>query len=298
MTAFIDKFQRYTGFRSLAWLILINAAMFLAVWTAIAAGSFFGMSGNFTMPWLCVSSDPMVFITHPWTALTYMVTHYEFLHFLFNVLWLYWFGTLLYTRVSDRQFTWLYVFGGVVGAVCYVAVTAFWPELQTPGGYLCGASASVLAIMTTAAILSPDREIRLFLFGNVKLKWVAVVCIALTFLGLGGGNPGAQSAHVGGVAAGALFPFIFLGRGKSASSARQKKPFEAPSGFRKIRINVKRDGNAVAQAAAKRLSDAERLDQLLDKIRQSGYRSLSAGERNELNLLSQRIDKIHSNNPK
>ena len=218
-----------------------------------------------------------------------MLTHYDFLHLLFNVLWLYWFGLLLFPRVSDRDILWLYVAGGVAGSLCYVAVTSLWPELQNPGAYLCGASASVLAIMTTAAIINPNREIRLFIVGAVRLKWIATACIVLTFMGLGGGNAGASAAHVGGVVAGALFPSLALRR-------KEDKALGIPAQFRRIRINVHRDGNAVAKAAANRLSDAERLDQILDKIRQSGYQSLSAGERNELNILSQRIDRIQNDN--
>ena len=57
------------------------------------------------------------------------------------------------------------------------------------------------------------------------------------------------------------------------------------------RKNVRRDGNAVARAAGGRLSDMSRLDELLDKIRLSGYASLTDVERRELNALSRKIEK-------
>lgn len=285
MAAFIDKFQRYCGSRTLAWLITGNAAAFLIVWAVIISGNALGIAGNFTMPWLCVSAEPEAAVRHPWTLATYMFTHYDFFHLLFNVLWLYWFGLMLFPRVSGRRLLWLYVGGGLAGALLYVGVTFLAPALSEQGAYLCGASASVLAVMTAAAFIIPDREVNLFLIGSVKLKWVTIACVALTLFGVGGGNMGAQSAHIGGVAFGAIFALAFR---RKSSSAHVGNPGSATRP-KKIRLNVRRDGNAVAEAAGGRLSDAGRLDQLLDKIRLSGYGSLSTGERNELTQLSKRI---------
>lgn len=282
MTAFIDNFIRVCGSRTLASIIGLNIAVFLLGWIVILAGDSLGMSGNFTMSWLCVSSDPSIFLSHPWTAITYMVTHYDFLHLLFNMLWLYWFGIMLTTPGKGRKLLRLYSGGGLTGTAMYVAVTAIWSSLSTPGAYLCGASASVLAVMTAVSVISPDRRINLFLIGPVKLKWISIACIALTFLGLGGGNPGAQSAHIGGVMFGAVFAIVSTRRESSEKRDRQ---------FSVKRVRVARDGNAVAKVAAGRLSDTSRLDELLDKIRFSGYSSLTTGERNELNELSRRIDK-------
>jgi len=284
VAAFIDKFQTACGSIQLARLIIANVTVFLLAWIVILAGNQMGFDGNFTMPWLCVSSSFGISLRHPWTIATYMLTHYDFLHLLFNMLWLYWFGTLLYPRVKGNRLLRLFVGGGLTGAIFYVSVTAFWPESSQDSTYLCGASASVLAIMTSAAVMSPERRINLFLLGAVKLKWIAVCCIALTLLGLGGGNPGAQSAHIGGVLFGGIYPYMPAMRKvwtkKNTSTIRHRQ-----------NRNVKRNGAAVASVAAGRLSDSSRLDQLLDKIRLSGYSSLTSGERNELNELSQRIDK-------
>ena len=59
--------------------------------------------------------------------------------------------------------------------------------------------------MAVAAIRTPDLRVGLFLIGEVKLKWVAIGCIILTFVGVGGGNSGGQAAHIGGVIFGASF---------------------------------------------------------------------------------------------
>ncbi len=290
MEDFIKSFKRYCGGSAvLAGLIGGNILIFLIVWIVILIGRQYGLEGNFTMPWLCVSSNPDMALHHPWTLLTYMVTQYDFIHLLFNVLWLFWFGVFIPYSISEKQRLMLYVGGGVTGALLYVGVNLLSPSSVVAGGYLCGASAAVLAIMTAVAIWSPRREIRLFLIGNVQLKWVALGCIVLTFIGLNGGSGGAQSAHIGGVLFGAVFGFATVRKSAKRTVTTSNPAHVQPR--RKVRINVRRNGKAVAEAAAGRLNDVGRLDQLLDKIRLSGYSSLTAGERNELNLLSQRLDK-------
>lgn len=276
----------------LAGLILLNLCIFFAVWIVTLIGRQYGPEGNFTMPWLCVSSDPLTALHRPWTLLTYMVTQYDFIHLLFNVLWLFWFGILLPEWLSEGRRLLLYLGGGLTGGLLYVAVNQLWPTSSAPGGYLCGASAAVLAVMSAAAIWTPRREIRLFLIGNVQLRWVALGCIILTFLGLNGGSGAAQSAHIGGVVFGGIYAFALLLISRKRLSLSRKS--SGAGNPRKLRPNVRRDGKAVAEAAANRLSDTGRLDQLLDKIRISGYSSLTAGERNELNLISQRLDKNKS----
>lgn len=296
MAGFIESFRRYCGgSRVLSGLILANLLIFLTVWIVILIGGQFGMDGNFTMPWLCVASSPEVALRHPWTILSYMVTQYDFIHLLFNVLWLFWFGIFIPVWISERRRFVLYIGGGVTGALFYVAANLIWPAASASGGYLCGASAAVLAVMTAVAIWTPRREVRLLLFGAVQLRWVALGCIILTFVGLNGGSGAAQSAHIGGVAFGAVFAFalssVFKKRKPSVTSTSYTSFSPEVPQRKKIRIFVRRDGKAVADAAANRLSDTGRLDWLLDKIRLSGYSSLTAGERNELNLLSQRLDK-------
>ncbi len=299
MADIINSLKRYCGGSSvIAVLIIANAEIFLLVWLTTIIGQRFGLVGNFTMPWLCVSSSPEEVLIHPWTLLTYMVTQYDFIHLLFNVLWLFWFGVFIPFTVSEKRRFLLYAGGGLAGGLFYVATNIIFPSTNVAGGFLCGASAAVLSIMTAVAVWEPKREIRLFFFGGVQMRWIAIICIALTFFGMNSGSWAAQSAHIGGVVFGVLFAVVTRNTSASSASSRYEKPGREETGFfskprKVIRINVRRDGKAVAQAA-EHLSDTGRLDILLDKIRISGYGSLSAGERNELMLLSQRLKKNNS----
>lgn len=268
------------GSKALAAIIAVNLAVFAAVWAVILLSGDRSGGDALTHAWLCVPGNAAAALRHPTTCLTYMVTHYDILHLLFNMLWLFWFGQMLGPSSPVRRVLTAYIGGGVAGAVAYIGAIAAIPSLGTGSVYLTGASAAVLSVMTTAAILNPDRPVRLMLFGEVKLKWLTVACVALTLLGLGGGSPGAQSAHIGGVLFGSAYAIVIL-----RSRLRTKRPAEpAP-----VRRGVHMDGHAVAKAAAGRLADHARLDELLDKIGTSGYNSLSARERLELDALSRRL---------
>lgn len=269
------------GSRSLAWLMVINVAVWLIV--TILRIPLSPLPVN-TEPWLSLPSSMPVFLSRPWTLLTYMVVQYDFLHLLFNVLWLYWFGIIILTALSDRHLLWLYIGGGLCGGLFFLACSA----LGWGGGLLCGSSASVLAVMSAAAIRMPDYRLNLFLIGPVALKWVALVCCVLTFLG-GGGN---QPAHLGGLIWGIFFALL-IRRGVDLSaltnSSTLAKLFPKRSFAPAEPYSRNRSASKVVDAFERRRRDAARLDELLDKIRISGYESLSRRERSELQTLSSRL---------
>lgn len=271
MEAFIDRFTRICRSKALAWLIIVNISVFLVVWAVIFIGNAMGVSGNFTLPWLSLPSGLIVYFSRPWTALTYMVTQYDFLHLLFNTLWLYWFGIMLAPVLEGRQILYLYVAGGLSGAVAWLGFSTLWPD---GSGCLCGASASVMSVMSAVSVISPNHRVSLFLFGRVKLIWIAAGCIVLTFAGTTAHTPGAAAAHAAGVLAGVIYAL--------ACVRTKNKPLRKP--LRK----KNRNGMGVADILDNRRADHLRLDELLDKIRISGYRSLTPSERNELEMLSRK----------
>ncbi len=278
--AFINKFARYCGgSRVLAWLLAVNIAMAAALWTASGIISLCGGDSRVMFRLFALSSDPLTFAVRPWTMLTYMAAHFSPLHMLFNMLWLYWLGRMFSDVSSESTLLKLYIASGMAGGALYVVASAL--SRYAPGAYLTGASAAVLGIMTATALKMPSRGVMLFLFGEVKLKWVALGCILLTLLGSAGTGVPAQAAHFGGIAAGVCW---FLARRKPAArpAAATGNTGCGPS----RRVNAR----ATIKAMNNRMSDTERLDELLDKIRISGYDSLSSKEKTELNYISSRLE--------
>lgn len=280
-TVFIDNFKRYCGGNAaLAWLLFITVAAGLLLWIISAAGHLLGFSDVWISEWLAVSANPLTVLTRPWTLATYLVTHLSPLHLLFNTLWLFWFGQMLADVSRERTIVILFVGGGVLGALIYILAASL--SGYPASACLTGDSAAVLSVMTAAAILMPNRRIGLFLLGEIKLKWIAIVCIAITILGSNGAGVPPQLAHIGGVA----FGFIWALNQKGIVKLPQFKP------VRSIRSSKTRiDAKATIKAINNRISDEERLDQLLDKIRVSGYESLTGKEKIELNHISNRLNR-------
>lgn len=224
---------------------------------------------NLAADWLAMPGSLSIWVLKPWTCLTYMFTHTDPLHLLFNCLWIGWFGSLLRERARNCTLVLLYICGGLAGAAAYL--------LSSPmggGRLLMGASASTLALIAAASILLGNLRLHMFFLGDVKLRWVGLFMILLAFLNLGGGGAHEGMAHVGGVAAGICF--AFWPRLHCKIPKREK--------------NRRRSRN-VKNLMENRRDDQLRLDQLLDKISLSGFDSLSRKEKSELQKLSQRLEK-------
>ena len=127
----------------------------------------------------------------PWTLLTYMFAHYDMLHVLFNMLWLYWLGKLFLEYFNSKQLVALYVLGGFGGALVYVLGYAVLPVFAGKVDLLIGASGAVLALVTAMAVFAPDYRIGLLFLGQVSLKWLAIGVVVLMVLGGGDGQLGA-----------------------------------------------------------------------------------------------------------
>lgn len=262
------------GSPALAWLLLLTAGSGLLCMVWLVVAMFAGMDAWSINYWLALPGGFREAIMHPWTLVTYMGVHFSLLHLIFNLLWLYWFGRLLTDVRDDRTLLVLFFGAGMLGGILYVLVSSLLSGHIS--GFLTGDSAAVLGVMTAVGILMPDRRVRLILLGEIKLKWLTLGCILLTLLG-GGGGIAAQSAHLGGV---------IWGLGVSVASLRGWKiSFPLKSDRKRRPLNPRRTMRAMQQ-----LDPHVRLDQLLDKIRISGYDSLSEREKAELNHISSHID--------
>lgn len=253
------------------WLAGLNLAVFVVI-------NLISYSVPDAVLYLSLPGNIDAWLSRPWTILTYMVTQVEFLHLLFNMLTLLWFGSLLLMEISERRLLILYIGGGLLGALFYLGGTVAFGGGGIP--LLMGSSASVLALMTAAAFLLGNMRLHLFFMGDVKLKWIVLFMIVLSFLNLGGGAAWGLLAHIGG----ALFGVLYVFRKSSYNVSSVEK---AP----KHRQPTKAGARRVASILEQNRLDKQRMDELLDKIKVSGYDSLSRSERAELDDISRRISK-------
>lgn len=246
---------------AVCWLILINVAAWIAVTIASASG--FQAAARLAMP-----GDLHAFARAPWTMITYMFTQLSFLHMLFNMIWLLWFGMLLDAPRNSRLIWILYIAGGIMGALAYLGASAF-PEIGAKGS-LIGASAAVMSVIAATAVIKGNIKLRLIIFGQVRLKWIALAAIALSMTGV---SAASGMSHAAGALAGVAAGLFTLRPAKEKYQPRPQITVKTPL----------RNGVLTAEA------DSARLDELLDKIRISGFKSLSASERTELLSISKNI---------
>ncbi|WP_423148608.1 rhomboid family intramembrane serine protease [Rubrolithibacter danxiaensis] len=208
-----------------------------------------------------------------WTPFTYMFTHTEFFHILFNMLWLYWMGRIFEDFMNARQFTFTYLAGGLAGAAIFILAYNLFPVFQSslPAALILGASASVSAIVIATATLVPDYSIMLLFFGEVKLKYLALVFILMDILSIAGNNPGGSIAHLGG----ALLGFVYIKQLRRGTD--WSKLFK-----RKQKLHVIKNVQTKSAGTATRLPDQDVIDKILDKISKSGYESLTRQEKEQL----------------
>ncbi len=282
---FTNLKQTFQSGNILAKLIYINVGAFILIRLAGVVLLLFNMPGAPFLPYLQFPSSPELFLFRPWTIITYMFTHFDFLHILFNMLWLYWFGGLFLNFFSEKQLGGLYILGGIAGALLFMLAYNIFPYFRAiaPYSLLMGASASVMAVVFAVSFYKKDLEIGLFLIGRIRLIYLALFTFLIDLLAITSNNAGGHIAHIGG----ALFGIWFAAR------IRRGKDLTAPVnrlidwvvnlGKRKpkMKVTYHRRETDYEYNARKHREGAD-LDAILDKLKRSGYESLTAEEKKRL----------------
>jgi membrane associated rhomboid family serine protease len=281
----IDEINR--SFRNgtyLTKLIYLNIIIWVVVRLVFVGYTLSGSDGSTMLGWLALPASFGQFITRPWTLLTYMFLHFELMHILFNVLWLYWFGKIFLEYHSQQKLLSLYLIGGFLGGLAYMVAYNLIPVLQNSifQVQLLGASASVIAIVIAIAVYVPNHLIHLFFIGPVKIKWIAFVSVLLYIINLSGDNAGGNFAHLGG----ALWGWIYMsqliaGRNITGRFDRISDTFLGwfrPGRRLKIKYNST-NPNPDYEFNKRKVTQQEDINRVLDKIGKSGYDSLTFEER-------------------
>ena len=268
---------------NLTKIIYINLAVFI-VYNLIKAIFLLSNAplGDSLVQYLAVPAYIPALLTKPWTIFTYMFFHEEFLHILFNMLWLYWFGMIFLEYMSQRKLVGVYIMGGLSGAAFYILLFNILGVFNglLPFAIALGASASVLAVVIAISTLMPNMSINLMFIGPIKLKYLALFSIVLDIISIPVSNPGGHIAHLGG----ALFGYLFIVAGKSGIdlikpinwlinlfSFKKKPHSHLKVSYQKSDIDYEYNKRKVEKQLG--------LDKILDKIAKSGYDSLSKDEK-------------------
>ena len=236
-------------------------------------------SGVFDFPnWLAVSSEPTIVLTKPWTLLTYAFFHYGFMHLFFNMMVLNFSSRLFLTFFTQKQYLGLYLLSAIFAGICFVA--SFYLLHQTSS--MVGASAALMALLVATTTYQPLMEIRLLLIGNVKLWHITAVLLLLDLLQIQMDNTGGHIAHLSG----AFFGYIYIKLLQNGTDLSRivdnvlnvfSKKKTTP--FKRVHVNPKKPAVKSESKIVVKDKTQQQLDEILDKISQSGYDSLSAEEK-------------------
>jgi membrane associated rhomboid family serine protease len=273
-------------------LIYINIGVFLLI-TLISIIGFLLRNelSSGLVSLLSVPADLKALLLRPWSLFTYMFTHKDILHILFNMLWLYWFGKIFLEYLDQRKLVAVYLLGGVSGAVLYVLSFNIFPAFTDLVGVsvAIGASASVMAVVVAISAYVPDYSINLFLLGRIKIKYMALGIIILTSVVDFSVNSGGKLAHIGG----ALFGYFYtmgIRKGKDPG-----KGFNSILDFfatlfrprKKLKVTHKKPVTDLDYNRMK-AENQTRINSILDKISKGGYDSLTREEKEILFRESQK----------
>lgn len=249
------------------------------------------------MPWLMGTSIGSLLIRTPWTIVTYMFTHYEARHILWNMVLLWFSGNLFAGLLGEKRMLGNYLLGGLTGFVAFFLSHNFLPDHLNMAGdvMILGASAAVMGVFIGIATYRPDMEVGLMFVGSVRLKYIALVLLILDLISIRqGSNSGGHIAHLGG----ALYGYIAarqLTKGNDWS-LKLVQVFEAVGRAFKprngSRMTVAKHATTAAKPQARATSTPKvdkqaKVDVILDKISRSGYDSLSKEEKDFLFKASQ-----------
>jgi membrane associated rhomboid family serine protease len=263
-------------------IIIANGAIFVALMVARVGLLIAGESGLFDAFFTQVSlpSSLDLIIQRPWSFITYFFLHIEIFHLIFNMMFLYWFGTIIQDFIGNKRLVQLFFYGGLAGAAAFIlAMNTVSFFIAKGPNFLNGASAGVFAVVVAAATIRPNYQVHLLLLGQVRIKYIAAFYVLWSFIETTGSNAGGNIAHLGGAILGFIFAKNFL------AASKPQAIFE---------IKIKEFAQVVNQQFQTRKEPEtvpeDELNAILDKISQSGYDSLSDYEQKRLFKASQKND--------
>lgn len=288
--------------RAINRILIINIVFFVIANILISSLIYSGGSDSTFLNQTALNSNVWIALSKPWTFITSMFLHVNFMHILFNMIYFWWFAKILKESYSGQSVISAYVVGGLVGAIFYLIYGAF---LSTEHIAL-GASGGVMSIMVAAATISPNRTQSLLFIGEVKIKWIVLFLFLLTTVFNIHENTGGKIDHLGGATFGFAYAY-FLKRGINIGSwfdyiiQKLSKLLRIPSnkiipqtvntGFRGAIDRRDEQSRSVAiNNVLTRKQREKEIDILLDKINRVGYINLTEKEKNRLKELSKNYD--------
>jgi membrane associated rhomboid family serine protease len=288
---------------ALVQLLVLNAVIFVVL---KFVSVFFLATGNskpsfieHVFNWFALSANPEKIIWRPWTLISFMFTDQELFRFISNMFWLWSFGYILQDLTGNNKLIPIYLYGGIGGAIIYVMVHVVEPNFRAVADVdlLYGANCSISAVAVAVTMISPGYRIFPMISGGIPLWILALVFMLLNFSGVATGDLATYLAYAGAAGVGFLF-MDQLRRGRDGSIWINQFFYWFGNLFnpeKKKKPKNKRDEfyyNATGTQPYKKIPNItqKRIDEILDKINQQGYRFLTSEEKEILKRAAEEDD--------
>lgn len=237
--------------------------------------------------WFIVPAKLSSLAVLPWTIFTYMFVHVGVIYTVITLVWLWVFGSILQDLSGNSKIIPLYIYGGVAGAIVFVAANYLIPSLrnQVEYSFMLGGNAAIMAIAVATTTLSPDYRLFKMLNGGIPLWILTLLYIVIDIAGSHG--MGEQLAHLGGGLTGFLF-IVSMRKGYDWSLWMHKlynwflnlfNPDKPTPEREKIKEKVFYNTGGTKPFIKRPVVTQQRIDEILDKINQKGFSHLSEEEK-------------------
>ena len=294
------------------FLLIANVVVFVVENLFLAGLTYGGTRLDvLMMQWFALMPIDSGFL--PWQLVSYQFMHGSIGHLFFNMLALWMFGMELEHLWGTRRFATYYLLSGIAAGATHILINTL---MGGPGAPTVGASGSIMGVLLAFGLTFPTRPVMMFpIFFPIPARIFVMLYAGLDLvMGIMNTNDGvAHFAHLGGALGGWLLlrfgaPLFRLVDGQSGAMPRglrdedaidveyrdvprqrvrydyQNEAATAPPPPPALRTATPTrfvvDGEAITQ---------ETIDEILDKISQAGYHSLTEHEKRILFEVSRQI---------
>lgn len=306
----IDRYQDYQRYKrngrniflaqgdnALFWLLTINVCLFL-IMLFIQVG--YNVSdhnsilfekqvlSNFQLPLRLLSLSEK-----PWTLLIYSFTDVYFFRILSNMLWLWSFGSIMQGLTGNKKLFPVFIYGGLAGGIFFIAGNYIFPNSSAVLP-LFGANTGVMAVAAATTLLEPNYRLFSNINGGIPVWVLFIVYFVIALLGVSAGGGPYLLSMLGAGVAGALFVWM-LRKGKDGAAWMNSfyswvvNLFNPDKKENKASIKEKVFYNTGSRSPYNRSANItqQRIDDILDKISQDGFASLTDEEKKILKRASE-----------
>lgn len=240
---------------------------------------------------LNIPANASEFIYKPWTAISYMFTHFGFWRLFSNMLWLWAFGYIFQNIAGATRVIPAYLYSGFVGAIFFVLSYFFFGNNLAPE--MSGAAAAIVGLAVAATAMSPDYRIFPMLGNGIPL-WILTAIFLILDIGSISSSYNLLVAHLAAGLMGYIFVLLLKQRKDIGAwmHTLANKSLEVFSPEKKYKSQQKQTlyYKASKEPFIKKPNlTQQKLDEILDKINNKGYDSLTDNEKEFLKKASDHL---------